>query len=334
MHVDDDDNEPMLDDGQDLSKLDRGDDLPDEDEGPKETDGPTKKADAEGVDEEDEGDDTDGKPARDDKGRFKKAGDEGEEGEEEEGEEEDEDDESDVPNAKIRISKMKEQRDGARLRALELERELDALRKQAPAKDEPAKKEDPTAAINAELDALYEQVEEARADGDTKLAAQLQRQIDSKNREAVKLEATQIASKATTEAAENARYDALLDQLEADIGALNPKHADHDPKAVEMLEFYTAAHEKMGMKATTALRQAAVIVFGWGSKQQDAPAPKVEQRKVDAKKAIDTQKRQPPDMSTKGVNKDDTKIRVDSLTEEQWDALPESKRAQLRGDMM
>ena len=53
---------------------------------------------------------------------------------------------------------------------------------------------------------------------------------------------------------------------------------------------------------------------------------------TDIKKALDREKKQPPDASDRGVNKDSTKIRVGDLDDETFSALPESKKAQLRGD--
>lgn len=356
-------------DDDDLSGLDRGDDLDQHDNDD------TSKVDDKSADNADDADDSkdDGKDddrARDEQGRFKKsddkakgddksddkAKDDDKSDEDEDGEDEDEDEDEEGEDAKkqnlpIRLNKAKEQRDRAREDAAReraererLQRELDKLRD-----DGKKDKEDPVAKLNAELDSLYEKVEEARADGDTKGAAQLQRQIDAKNREIVKLEAEHIASETSSKAAEDARYDALLERLEGDIDALNPQHDDFDPKAVKALEFYTEAHEKMGMAASKALMQAARVVFGYGTDKKDNAKDdakgddkddkkddKVVQmrKKTDAKKAADTQRKQPPDLANRGVNKDDTKIDVGGLSDEEWDNLPESKRAQMRGDNM
>lgn len=329
-----------LDDEEDLSALDRGDAV--EDDG------------AEGED---------ASRARDDKGRFakkpdekkadekksdeKKAEDEesgDEEGEEDEESEDDEDEESEdnedtdkgkkgkVDNAAIRINKLKAQRDQERQAREALEARLAAL-EQASKKDATPPK-DPIAEINAQLDDLYVQVEEARADNNLKQAAALQRQIDAANREIVKLEATQIASATTSEAQENARYDAMLDRFESEIDLINPQSDGFDRNAVKALEFHVQAYEKMGMKPTKALQTAVGLLFPnvekpvEDKKVEDKPAKK----KVDVQKAIDTQKKQPPDTSDRGTNRDDSSVKPSALSEDEWEKLPESKKAQLRGD--
>lgn len=329
------------DDETDLSTLDRGD-TPVVDEvvdepGDKTKDEPGDKPEAKGA------------AKRDDKGRFKPKAEvkdevvEGEEEEEEEAEEEEEeeaDDDDDAGAAKkdnlpIRLNKMKEQRDAARRATAALEARLAAIEKQVTPKAEP--KVDPAVAINTELDDLYEKVEGARLDGDIKVAAQLQRKIDSLNRDLVNLDAQKIAVKTSAATTENARYDAMLEQYETAYDVLNPKADDFDPKAVQALEYYVDLHEKGGMTATQALRQTVKLLFGNPPVKEEPAAKKDDvvvpiKKKVDPKKAIETSKKQPPDASQLGANKDDTSINPGGLTEEEFDALPEKKKAAMRGD--
>lgn len=249
----------------------------------------------------------------------------------------DDDDDDDAPagkddkNLALRLEKMRTQRDAAREEAAAARA---AAEKGAGGK--PAPKPDPTAEIEAKLDGLYEQVEEARLDGDVKLAASLQRQIDAANRDMVKLEAERIAAKTTTAASENARYNALLDAVEADVSQLDAKSDDFDPTAVKALEFHVEAYEKMGMAADKALQHAAAVLFGFGAKK---PAPAGDdkvvplKKKPDVKKAVDAMKRQPADMSKRGVAAgDDTEVDVDRLDDEEMDKIPLSKLRQMRGD--
>jgi hypothetical protein len=331
-------------DDEDLDSQDRGDvvdddtdkgDDADKDDGKKDDADDEDGADKDDADKDEAPDKKDDK-ARDDKGRFAKKDDKSDEDEDDEGEDDEDDEDADKKqNLPIRLNKARQQRDAARTEAAQLRARVEALEK-ASKKDEI---EDPADAINAKLDGLYEQVEEARADGDAKAAAKLQREIDGLNRQLTTLEAEKVATRTSTVMTENERYNALLDTLEADIDVLNPNHDDFDPQAVKSLEWYTAAHEKMGMSADKALRQAARVVFGYGGakpdvkkaadKKDDKKAP---DKKPDAKKAADTNKRQPPDLSDRGVNKDDQEIDPDKLDDAEWDKLPESKKAQLRGD--
>lgn len=305
----------------DLEGADRGDNLPEDD----------------GDDGEVGADKDDDKPAqpRGPDGKFAKS----DEADEDDEDDEDADDDEDyarkggeVANAAVRMDKLRAQRDAARQQAEDNARRLAALeaRLNGDQAEEPA---DPLAELNTKLDSLYEQVEEARLDGDAKTAAKLQREIDATNRDIVKMEARGIAAEQTTQAAENARFDALLDVLEGEIDVLNPRADDFDPQAVKALEWHVAAFEKGGMPASKALRHAASVLFGFGS----APAQKEEKvvplkRKTDVKKAVEHGKRQPPDVSTRGVDKDETKIRVADLSDEEFEKLPETKKAALRGD--
>ena len=246
----------------------------------------------------------------------------------------DADDPDPVPNAAVRLDRMREQRDRERAAREDAERRLAAL-EMASKPAEPAV--DPLKVLDGEIDSLYEQVEEARLDGDAKLAAQLQRQLDTKKEERIEFKTERVVSRSTVEASENARYDALLDQLESEISVINPRHDDFDPEAVKALEFYVAAHEKMGMSATRALIAARNVVFGAARApvQDDAPPAKAGKppvKKTDLDKVADTQRRQPPDVANKGSDKDDITIDPDKLSDEEWAAVPKAKRASMRGD--
>lgn len=328
------------DDNEDLSQADRGDTVDaggeDGEKQPRDEKGKFKSKDS-GKEAESEEEESEEEESEEESGEEESEEEESEEeeSEEEESEEEESDDAKDDKNLAIRLNKMREQRDRERAAREALERQI-AEASGGKSKEEKTEV-DPIADLNAELDTLYEKVEEARADGDTKTAAQLQRKIDATNREIVKIEAEQIASKTTSQATEDAKYDALLDVIENEIDLINPKHDDFDPKAVKALEFHVEAYEKMGLKPSQALSNAAKLLFGYGSKkaakQADDNVVVPLKKKVDVKKAIDNKKKQPPDMADKGVNKgDDTEIDVEKLDDEEMDKLPASKLRQMRGD--
>lgn len=323
------------DDEIDFSTLDRGDNLTDD----------TEKDDG---------------PARDDKGRFTAKSDakteeseeeseeeetkeepqaKADESEEEEGEEEEEEGKKDDKNLGIRLNKMREQRDRERAEREALAARLAEIEKQLAKKDEPEAKDDPFARIDSQLDSLYEQVEELRADGNTKEAAKVQRQIDALKEERVEIKARQIATQTSTVQQENARYDAMLDVIEANVDAINPKSDDFDPAMVKELDTLVTAYEKTGLRPTAALHKATKLLFGFdlANPKKAEPAPKTEAKKPEAKKpdaakAVETQKKQPPSLNDRGINNDSTKIRVETLSDEEYEKLPESKKRELRGD--
>lgn len=309
-------------------------------------------------------------PARDEKGRFtSKEGDakpEDEKAEEEEADDaaakvtedaadadaddDDADDEDgeegagkgkkDDKNYAIRLAKAKQQRDQARAERAELEARLAALEaKVAKPEPEPQPKVDPRVALEAKAEELYEKVEAARADGDIKTAAKLQRELDGINREIVRIEAAVVASRTTGRMTENQRYDAMLDVAEAAIPELDPRSDSFDKQAVAELQELVEAYEAKGLRPTEALAKAARTMFRVDLSNPPKPEPKKAEapakpapKKTDVAKAVDASRRQPPDTSARGVSRDPDAINVLSLSEDEFNKLPESKKRQLRGD--
>lgn len=332
MHIDDAQTDTHVDD-EDLTTADRGDDLRDDSATDDDESAPGKEY------------------GRDEKGRFTKkdggdeeATDEDEDGEAADDETDDEGDgdgasaaKKDPKNFAIRFNKAKQQRDAAIERARELENELAKLR----GGESEADAASPTDKLNSELDALYEKVEDARADGDTKAAAALQRQIDGKNREIARIEAAELAAKTTQASTVSARFDALLDVAEALVPELSVGADTYDEEAVREIQFQVEAYSRMGMPVDKALVKAVKVLHGVdigakrASKTEDAvETAKAPKKKVDVAKALDTQRRQPPDASARGVNRDSSRIRYSELSEEDFDKLPESVKSRERGDTL
>jgi hypothetical protein len=270
------------------------------------------------------------KVERDEKGRFKAK------------EEDDEEEEEDDKNYAIRINKMREQRDREREENARLKAELDAAR-QVSAVAAKAEAVDPAAEINERLETLYEQVEELRADAKTKEAAAAQREIDKLNRELATMQATAVATHVTTATRDNLVYDSMLDVVEATFPQLQPGHEEFDPKLVAELDFQVKAYEGAGLPGPAALRRAVSLLFRvdpWSPKKAEpAPAKKDEvvAKPVDKSKQVakakDHETRQPPATDKVGGNVDDQHVNVASLSDAEFDALPESKKARLRGDI-
>lgn len=301
--------------------------------------------------------DDEGKQPRDEKGKFAAKdtdeGEEADEGEESdegdeddedgegEGEEADEGEEARKANLPIRLNKMKEQRDRERERADTLARELEEAKK-AGKKDEPADEKDPIDEISTELEALYEQVEEARADGDTKLAAKLQRQIDAGNRKIATIEAERVANRTSRATVESQRFNSMLDTMESMIPELDPNSDDYEEQAAKDIEELVVGYRHAGLSPTKALHKAVKLLHKVDLNAPAAPKreakaekkaeKKAEGKKPDIKKALDTQKRQPSDSSKRGADHDSQNIDIGRLSEDEFAKLPESVKAKYRGD--
>jgi len=236
-----------------------------------------------------------------------------------------------------RIAKITSDRDTARAQAEQARIDLAIERA---ANQQRQVRVNPLDTLNKELDTLYEKVEEARADGDRATAARLQREIDTKNRLVTRMESEPEVERKTAQAIENNRFNSMLEVVEARIPSLDPRHEDFDPTAAGEIEFQVQAYEKAGMAPSDALRRAILLVyredpFGKQAavaqgKEVDKPVAK--KKETDIAKNLDAKKRDlPADVRSAGVE-GDKKLDVNKLTDEEYYALPESKRAQLRGD--
>lgn len=120
-------------------------------------------------------------------------------------------------------------------------------------------------------------------------------------------------------------------------------HEKYDAEATKTVIKMRDALIRGGSNAVEALNEAVEFtVKKYGFDEELAPAKddKVvdleERRKKDVKNKIDTQKKQPPEVPGEGersrVKKEINK--VEELTDEEFDALPEATRRRLRGDII
>jgi hypothetical protein len=199
---------------------------------------------------------------------------------------------------------------------------------------------DPIAQLGSQLDELYDQVESLRLEGETKEAAKVQRQIDGINQEILLEKSRRIAAQTNSVTKVAEQYNNYLDALESAFPELVKGTDAFDPAKVEDINVTAGAYEKAGMHPLDAIKKATKLVLGQtledriASANKPAPAapaaPATKPR--DLNKAVDAANRQPPDMTTAGVNRDDTKIDVSRLSDEEFDKLPLSKQRELRGD--
>jgi hypothetical protein len=303
-------------------------------------------------------------PERDDKGRFvkqdEKAEEKSEEKEEEKkgeaaeekeeaAEEEEEEEEGETAETEERDDTATKQVPYKRFKELvdqrrELQRELAEARAAATqAGKAEDKQEDQVAVFNKRLDALYEKVEEARASGDSKQAATLQREIDGMNQAKLRAESQYVSRQAAFAAQQNSTYNQMLDYLERAAPVIDPNAADFSKDFVKELEFQVAAYEKMGMASPDALYKACGLLFdanpfdvtrreGATTKQEEKKPPAA--KKTDVSKNLEAAKKIPPKGESRTSASDDTAIKAVELSDEEFDKLPESKKRELRGDVM
>lgn len=364
-------------DDEDLSALDRGDTVDDDDSGEGNDADKSKGA----KDDKDNGGAGDGGADGKDKAGKADAGKEGKDGgkggkekdEEDDGEDEGEgdddgagdgdgDDDGDGEDGDgdaaadkstpARVKRAQRQRDNERARADALARELAAFkagqRSAAPKDTGPTESE----TINADLEKLYEQVENLRADGETKEAARVQRDIDAKNRRLGQIENEVSASKREAAAAEDRAYNSHLDKLEELFPELQADHDDYDHAKVQRVVRAVNRNIAAGMLPSEAIVDAADLLFGVdllakprakaAPKEKAKDAGKADKDKAAAdlaaarKKKVEAANKQPVDSSRRGADAagDDTKIDPNRLSDDDFDKLPASVLAKMRGDQL
>lgn len=254
-------------------------------------------------------------------------------------------DAADQQNFPIRVNRAKRQRDEAREELARTQGELEALRRQLAEKDA-SKKEpeaDPEEAISAELDTLYDEIEAARYDGDKKLAAQLQRQIDSKNRDLLEISLTSKTTKEITKAKEMSRLETMFDVAEAAIPEMRQGSDEFSTDLLQVLDETAAGYERLGIAPTEAFRRAVILVYRMDpfratteAKPDASPksgAPRA--RKTNVAAALDRDRRTPPDSSGRSrARPDERKRSALDYTDEEFDALPQSKQDELLGNTL
>jgi len=265
------------------------------------------------------------------------AGEEAEKGEAEEEEEEEHEEGAKPGRLSRRLTTLVER--NRRLEAdLAAERALSARAQQ---ESKPAKSEIDT--LNESLEKLYEDVEKARADADVKTAAKLQREIDATNRRIVVLESVPRARAETAAAVAAQQFNDTLERVEATFPELNPKSRHFDQAAASEMEFQIQAYERMGMKPKAALQRAMMVLYQVDIddpepkarvKEPEAPAkkPLVKPTKVERNLAAAKRGVPAPDQSAPEI--EEGRIDIARLTDEEFDALPESKLDELGGNVV
>jgi hypothetical protein len=322
----------------DNEKLDFGDDL---DEG---------KGDA---DSDDAGDGEEGKgeDSSDEKEGEEAAAGEGEEGEGEgDGDGKRADDGKDeekkvlprVPYPRFKAMVQKANDAASRVKALE-----DEITRLKGSKSEAETKE-----LDTKLDDLYEKVEQARGLGKTQEAAKIQREIDTINRQLSSAAASTEAAQVALAAARAAQYDSFVEAVELKFPELNPESEHYDEDMAEEVRDLTSAYIAKGMPEVAALKKAMVYIYrdedvlknGTAAsyeKKEEKVAPKNDKKeKVAAERKnvagrVATANKTPPRTEDAGRNNGtDVKIDVTKMSDDDWDKLPESTKARMRGDFL
>ena len=289
--------------------------------------------------EEEEGEQIEKAPAKKAAGKKEESEEEEEESEEEEEESEEEEEDKAAGDKNAQLAKKLARTARARAKLEDEVRELRGrLSQQDQTRSEAAKEQ--LEKLETRLDTLYEEVEEHRSRGETKLAAQKQREIDKINSGMTRQQAAAIAAKQALEAGELRVYNTMVSELESTDPRFDKDHDDFDEDLVNDVQDLVEGFEAKGVALSEALRRACKIVLREDvfSKNYRANRPDLKKadtpkaRKTDIKKNLEAARRTPPDEPGSNREKAAELPDMERISEKDFDALPESVLNRLLGN--
>lgn len=199
-------------------------------------------------------------------------------------------------------------------------------------------KEEPAApSVDFDFDAKEQEFLEAHADGEFDKAKAIRREIREAERELYRQEAEQAAKRATGRSRAQQEHDAAVSELEEAFDVLNPQSEAFSEELVgevlELQEMFASKYSPADALRKAALHTMALHGFNAQEEGPTAEAPKVEPKKPDVRKKVEAANKQPPRMPA-GEGTGEKKTDPMSMSEQEFDALPESAKARLRGDLV
>ena len=185
---------------------------------------------------------------------------------------------------------------------------------------------------------IVEQLEGAVQAGVQAGRTQLRQELDAKVAQGVQSAVAQTGARS-----EQALFDEAVTNIETKYEVFNPDSANYEQTLLDSAGALMQAYTAQGMSQSEALTKAAentiklerpdLVVDSAQASSEPPPAPNKgtpAQRKANAAAATS----QPPRDGGKTASGNESTIDLDSLSEEEYDALPESTLSQLRGDML
>lgn len=194
--------------------------------------------------------------------------------------------------------------------------------------------------LDTQLAAIDEKIFEARKDGD--LDAERKLLTEARKIQQAHFEGQLAAARtqASSAAVESMTLDSAIDEIEAAHPFLDPSSKEFDKERADELVELWEAYELRGYSKADALLKATALLLPEAADRAPDPTPDPEKpapRKTDIKKNLDAAKKTPPNLSdVGGLDSDKGGIRdvitPSKLSEKDFEALPDSVRAKLRGD--
>lgn len=248
--------------------------------------------------------------------------------------------EKDLSKVKVPYHRMRAAIEARR----QAEQEAEELRRQLKALEGSKGQPDPIKERADQLDALYEEVEQLRADGKAKDAAKIQRQIDTIKDEISEIKADKIATQKSYQAATRAAYEAFVEEVEMKIPMLNPDNESVFDEGLydevrsltqDFIESKRYNPKAALQKALSLLIDEDVLTGKPSKKAEEVKLDVATQRKAAAvKKAVETSKKSGAALGNVGKDSKSLGIDIKSMSQEDFEKLPETTQARLRGDLL
>ena len=198
------------------------------------------------------------------------------------------------------------------------------------------KVEDVTEAPEFDFDAKEVEYQTLVMEGETEKATQLRKEIRDAEKQQMMFEVQAKMGQTVTQNQEMVDLQTKAVQLETLYPMLNQADPSfNQDKTNEVLELRDA-YMTQGYLGADALQKAVDLIMGKPTVQETQKVDSVQKEIVQKKKIANTNKKieaaekQPPAM--KGKNKSDKKVDINTLSTEEFAALPEETLRRMRGD--
>ena len=238
-------------------------------------------------------------------------------------------------NIRIPKARFDEAMNKAKVREEQLLGQIQALQAKQP--QQPV--EDVTAKVQAEIDAMQEQYEDALLDGQKATAKELRAKINARQNQLFEHKTAVRAEATRQETIEELQYNATLANIESTHPELNPESAVFNPSLTDEISTLMQALINSGTPRVQALAKATKYVIPTSRPAgTPAPAATTDARAAAARaKAADAARRQPSPISGIGQDADKVgvlagKTDVTRMTDKQFAKLSKEELSKLRGD--
>lgn len=222
-----------------------------------------------------------------------------------------------------------------------LEEELQALKSQVEnlAKEstaEPEPEPEPYDYAAKEKEAM-----DAILEGDTDKYTTIRNEIRSQEKTDYLREAEKLAKQGDADVRDTVTFEETATQIERDFPQFAEDSEAYNAEArKDLLDLYVG-YAAQGMNRADALQKAAnrtVTLYGFNEPQPepepDDPKKVVNIKRGDPKKKAALSKKQPPNMEGSAETEDIPKHDFSMMSDEEFDALPESTKRRARGDIL